>query len=172
MTKRIWLSRISTTVQLIFGFIFGIALITGVAAGAGYYYFKKMSVLPERPVFYEETTEGQKELQQQQNNAESPPEETAPLPAPAPAPPEPEPEPEPAEPELPPNAYLARVTWPQGLSLRSEPSIDAGRVGGIAYNAEIIVLEMSADSNWQKVRLPWSEQEGWVKNGNTERVAY
>lgn len=131
-----------------------------------------MSVLPEKPIFYEETAAARKARQRSVDTkpfSETPSVERA-----AESKPEPElkPEPEPAEPELPPNAYKAKVTWPQGLSLRSEPSVNAARVGGIAYNSEIIILEQSADNDWQRVRLPWSEQEGWVKNGNTERVSY
>lgn len=66
--------------------------------------------------------------------------------------------------------YRARVTWAQGLSVRSEPDVDAERLAGAAYNEELIVLEESADKNWQKVRLDNSEQEGWIKSGNIERI--
>lgn len=170
MTKQTWLSRLSATAQLIIGFIFGTALIAGVVGSAGYLYFRQMAVRPEKPIFFEETAEGQKELKKDKPPLEtSSNDEVAPEPKPEP---KSEPKPEPAEPELPPNAYKAKVTWPQGLSLRSEPGVDAERIGGIGYDAEIIVLEESADNNWQRVLLPWSEQEGWVKNGNTERVAY
>ena len=168
MTKSIFLKHLLATIQFILGFIFGIALITGVAAGAGYLYFRQMSTLPKKQVFSEEM-------------AKSTPAKTVKQPTTTPAQteaeitatePEPEPEPEPEEPELPPNAYMAQVTWPQGLSLRSEPSLNAARVGGISYNAEIIILEDSADGQWQKVRLPWSGQEGWVKGGNIKRISY
>lgn len=66
--------------------------------------------------------------------------------------------------------YRARVTWAEGLSVRSEPDVDAQRLAGAAYNEELIVLEESADKNWQKVRLDSSEQEGWIKSGNIERI--
>ncbi len=46
---------------------------------------------------------------------------------------------------LEPGAYQARVTWSQGLSLRSEPNGDAERVGSAAYNQQIVVLGESAD---------------------------
>ncbi|WP_036478673.1 SH3 domain-containing protein [Myxosarcina sp. GI1] len=164
MTKNIWTSRLSVAAQLILGFFLGVALITGAIGGVGYLYFKSMSVRPKKPIFYEETAEGQKEIQQQNAAAAKSNSKEEAVAS------EPEPEPEP-EPELPPNAYKAKVTWSEGLSLRAEPSLDAERIGGIGYDAEIIVLEVSADSNWQRVLLPWNEQEGWVKNGNTERVA-
>ncbi|MGF1542191.1 MAG: SH3 domain-containing protein [Pleurocapsa sp.] len=162
MTKSIFLQRLLATIQFVLGFILGITLVAGVAASAGYLYFRKMSDTPEKPVFSQETTKSipTETLQQPVTTSESPIETNTT-----------EPEPEP-EPELPPNAYMAKVTWPQGLSLRSEPDLNAGRVGGIEYNAEIVILEDSADGQWQKVRLPWSEQEGWVKGGNTERISY
>ena len=170
MTKYIFFKRLLAIIQFILGFIFGISLIAGVAASAGYLYFKKMSTLPEKPIFSEET-------------AKSTPTKTTGQPATKPAQTaiettdvgsetEPEPKPKPKEPKLPSNAYMAKVTWPQGLSLRSEPSLNAARVGGISYNAKIIILEDTADGQWQRVRLPWSQQEGWVKGGNIKRVSY
>ncbi len=78
-------------------------------------------------------------------------------------------EPEP-ELQLPANSYYAVVTWPEGLSLRAEPSVDAERVGGIEYNSKIAILEDSNDGKWQRVMLPWNQQEGWVKGGNTKRA--
>ena len=72
---------------------------------------------------------------------------------------------------IPDGAYYANVTWPQGLSLRAEPSIDAQRIGGIGYDAKILILENSQDKKWQKVQLPWNKQEGWVKAGNVKRVS-
>ena len=176
MTKSIFLRRLLATLQFVLGFIFGISLIAGVAASAGYLYFKKMSTVPEKPVFSEEMAKSiPTEIEEQPATT---PAETTTIEPEAPEPEAPEPEtpepeaPEPETPELPSNAYMAQVTWPQGLSLRSEPSLNAARVGGISYNAKIIILEDSADGKWQKVRLPWSEQEGWVKGGNTKRISY
>ncbi|MDB9530752.1 SH3 domain-containing protein, partial [Nodularia spumigena CS-1038] len=70
---------------------------------------------------------------------------------------------------LPPGAYRGRVTWPEGLSVRVEPSMDAERIAGVGVNEELIVLEESQDKNWQKIRTQ-GEQEGWIKIGNTERL--
>lgn len=70
---------------------------------------------------------------------------------------------------LEPGAYKARVTWSQGLSLRSEPNLEAERIGSAAYNQLIVVLAESNDKSWQRVRLEGSEQEGWIKAGNTQR---
>lgn len=66
-------------------------------------------------------------------------------------------------------AYRARVSWSQGLSLRSAPSLDAERIGGIDYNQQIVVLEETSDKSWQRIRLEDNKQ-GWIKAGNIERV--
>ena len=181
MTKRTWVSTISSIVQFILGFILGVALIAAVGAGIAYYYFTKMSShVPKKPVYEEETksfSSNQKDTVPKENSSITPESTTEPklipkaTPEPEPIPePEPEPEtiPEP-EPELPPNAYFARVTWPQGLSLRAEPSLDAERIGGIGFNAKIIILEYSSDKKWQRIRIPESQREGWVKAGNVKK---
>lgn len=176
MAKSIFLKRLSTTVQFILGFILGITLIAGVSASLGFLYYKQMSTLPKKPEFSQDTsspeavakTENPSETATDSNvtideivttgktEATGETAETTLK----------------SEAELPPNAYRAVVTWPQGLSLRAEPNLNAGRVGGISYNAKIIILEDSDDGQWQKVRIPWSEQEGWIKAGNTERTSY
>lgn len=66
--------------------------------------------------------------------------------------------------------YKARVTWEQGLSIRTEPNSAAERIGSVDYNQEIIVLQTSQDEKWQRIRLEDGDLEGWVKAGNTERV--
>lgn len=168
ITERNWSSIISQMFQFILGFIIGIALIAGSAVGAAYYYFTKVSSsVPEKPLYSEETanvpvaqqtTEDENETQldlETLSNVET----------------QPEPEPEPVSESIPPNAYYASVTWSEGLSLRAEPSIDAERIGGVGYNARILILEDSADKRWQKIRIPGSEREGWVKAGNVRRVS-
>lgn len=178
MNKSIFLKRLSATAQFILGFILGIGLIAGISSAAIFAYYQKMSTLPQKPVFPKPTVAP--EAEEPQTVAEIEPlesnttqDEVAEIPEVAAETPEPEEsEPSAAETELPPNAYRAVVTWPQGLSLRAEPKINAGRVGGIGANATIIILEDSADGKWQRVRLPWSNQEGWVKGGNTKRTTY
>lgn len=170
MTKSIFVQRISTTAQFILGFILGISLIAGITGTVVFAYYKKMSVQPEKPVFSEApaskpvakksapvTTIEPIESNVSESELEVEPE------------PEPEVEPEPEPLPLPPNAYRAEVTWPEGLSLRAEPTIGAERIGGIQFEDKIVILESSADGAWQKVRLR-NNQEGWVKGGNTERV--
>ncbi|MEO1340725.1 MAG: SH3 domain-containing protein [Cyanobacteria bacterium J06635_13] len=170
MTKSLFLKRLSATVQFILGFILGISLIAGISGTLVFAYYQKMSVLPKKPVFPEapvsETTPEAVEAEIEPLEASTLDEatEAANLPTA-----EPEPEPEP-EPELPPNTYRATVTWPQGLSLRANPDVEAERIGGIETKATIFILEDSADGKWQRVKLPWNGQEGWVKGGNTKRL--
>ena len=175
MTKTIFLKRLSATIQFILGFTLGIGLIAGISGAALFAYYQKMSVLPKKPVYPETTAEP--ELQEEFTTIEpiesttmdDEVEESSIVQA------ETEPEPEPApetEVELPADAYRAVVTWPEGLSLRAEPSVNSGRVGGIDADASIIILGTSADGEWQRVRLPWNDLEGWVKAGNTKRTSY
>ena len=183
MTKSIFLKRLSATVQFILGFALGIGLIAGISGMALFAYYKKMSVLPQKPLFPEskvlpeskpDPIESSTDIEPLESNT-IPDEEETEVVEEAKEPQAVTEEPKPAskpEPKLPPNAYRATVTWPQGLSLRAEPNINAGRVGGIEAKANIIILEDSADGKWQRVRLPWSGQEGWVKAGNIKRTSY
>ena len=173
MTKSIFLKRLSATVQFILGFVLGVSLIAGISGAALFAYYKKMSILPKKPVFSRttvpqsasnpiepsatieplESTTVEDEVEKPKAAFEEPKSQAA------------------AESELPPDAYRAVVTWPQGLSLRAEPSTNADKVGGIEAKTSIIILKDSADGKWQKVRLPLSNQEGWVKAGNTKRTS-
>ncbi len=72
---------------------------------------------------------------------------------------------------LAPGSYRARVTEPVGLILRDTPSRDAKRLGGIAYEEELIVLEESSDKLWQRVKVTdGSDRTGWVSGGNTQAI--
>ncbi len=172
MTKSSFVQRLSSTVQFILGFVLGISLIAGISGTVIFAYYKKMSTLPKKPAFPEvpakpsaskdiqpstsieplesksNMAEESEKLAQEEAKLESKPES-----------------------ELPPNAYRAEVTWPQGLSLRAEPDVNAERIGGVGFEENIIILEDSADGEWQRVRIPGSEQEGWVKGGNTKRTS-
>jgi len=169
MTKSIFLKRLSATVQFILGFVLGISLIAGTTGTLVFAYYQRMSVLPKKPVF-SETEVAEEAVTSDLDQTEIEPLEST-------VDSEPEPEPESVaveavtpEPQIPPNAYRATVTWPEGLSLRAEPEIDAERVGGIETKATIFILENSTDGKWQRVQLPWNGQEGWVKAGNTKKL--
>jgi hypothetical protein len=168
MTKSIFIKHFSATVQFILGFILGIGAIAGISGTIIFAYYAKMSVVPKKPVFPEpiaeqtapsKTADVEIEPIESTTKDDLKPEETTP-----PA------EEAKAKLELPPNAYRASVTWPEGLSLRAEPEADAERIGGIENEATIIILEDSADGQWQRVRLPWNDQEGWIKGGNTQKT--
>lgn len=142
--------------KFLIGFILAIALLMGGGVAAAMYFMYKVTVHPPKPVFANEKptvkAQGKPSSATAKPSATSTPSETS--------------SPKPLEP----GAYKARVTWSQGLSLRSEPNMDAERIGSVAYNQQIVVLAESADKTWQRIRLEDSEQNGWVKAGNTERL--
>lgn len=150
---------LSGIIQFLIGFILGVTLLAGSGAAAGYYFLTKLSTPPARPTFAEEKPpEPVAKAQSSAAKSEATPKPQA------------DPSPSPTEAELPPGSYAARVTWAEGLSLRDGPTADAARIGGVAYNQEIIVLKESDDKRWQQVRLGEEGQEGWVKGGNIERL--
>lgn len=138
------------------GFILAIALIVGGGVATAVYFLYKVTILPPKPVFANDkpTVKAKNSSNSVTAKPTSPTSSKTPSPKP-----------------LESGAYQARVTWPQGLSLRSEPNQDAERVGSVDYNQQIVVLKESIDKNWQMVRLKDGEQKGWVKAGNTERLS-
>ncbi|MGB2925053.1 MAG: SH3 domain-containing protein [Limnothrix sp.] len=153
---------ISNFFQFIFGFILGVLLLVAGSVGAAYYFFNRMASAPPKPVF-SETLPAPTTPESEEKTAVT---EAEPVAAEEE---EPEEEEETEAEELPAGAYEATVTWPQGLSLRSEPDADAGRIGGVDYNAQVIVLESSDDDVWDKIRLT-DGTEAWVKAGNVKKV--
>jgi hypothetical protein len=151
----------SSFFQFIVGFFLGIILFGAGIAGGAYFFLTSVATNPPKHLFAEEKSSPEKK-------ATPKPEETKKedIPKPEEAKKEDTPKPE----ELPAGAYKAKVTWSTGLSLRAQPNTTAERVGGVGYNAEIIILSTSDDQQWQKVRLPNSGEEGWVKSGNVEKI--
>lgn len=148
---------ISNFFQFILGFILGVFLLVAGSVGAAFYFFNRMASAPQKPVFSETLSEPKAEQK-----------------APTAAPKEPKPTPvavekEKPEEEIPANAYKAKVSWSSGLSLRAEPSLESERIGGVDYNAEVLVLSESDDKVWQKIRLS-DGTEAWVKAGNVEKI--
>ena len=147
------------------GFLLAIAILaTGSIVGA-LYVINRASIPPAKPVFANDTPLGKDQAPKSavaKGKATHKPETQA-LKSSTPTPTE---SPQP----LPAGAYRARVTWSQGLVLRSEPNQDAGRVGGVGFRQKIFVLEQTPDKTWQKIRLEGSNKEGWVKAGNTQQV--
>lgn len=176
MTKSIFLKRFSATAQFILGFVLGISIITGISGAIIFAYYTKMSKLPNKPVFSTTTKQTAPSAQadiepiEPSKPLESTTSDNPELKTETKTTPTAEEKNQDSEIELPPNAYRASVTWPEGLSLRAEPDADGERIGGIENKATIIILEDSADGKWQRVRLPWNDQEGWIKGGNTQKT--
>ena len=165
---------LSGFIKFILGFFLAIAVLIGGGAAIGLYFFNRTGIPPAKPVFSNDspsvkaqapkTTEpgGAKPTLKPGTKAESSPSPTSTSTESPKATPSPKP--------LPSGAYQGRVTWAEGLSLRSQPNQQAEKIGGVGFNQKIIILEENQDKSWQKIRLEGSEQEGWVKAGNTEKI--
>lgn len=154
--------------KLILGVVIALTLLSMAGVATARYFMARLAVLPPRPLYGDE-------LPAPPAPVAAPVEETtAPLeaaPAPAAATPTTAPTAAPETPSteaaLPPGSYRAVVVQPIGLIIRSGPGTDHGQVGGVDYNAELIVLEEPAGQGWIKVRVATTGAEGWVKAGNT-----
>lgn len=161
---------LSNIFKLILGFLLAIAILVGGGAALAFYFMNRTSINPPKPIFSNDKASvkaeavktpapGATSANSQTKNTQKP--KVTPTESPSAE----------SEKPLPPGAYSATVTWPQGLILRAEPKINAERLGGIGFNAKVIVLELSNDKSWQKIRIESSGKEAWVKAGNTKKVA-
>lgn len=142
--------------KFIVGFFLAILILAGATVATALYFAARLSELPERPTFPNDNPQAKIAAK--------------PVTPQATATPTPTPTPEPEK--LEPGAYRAIVTQPIGLILRDSPSTDASRIGGIAYQEKVVVLGESDNKEWQKVRvISDGDRTGWVKGGNTEKVA-
>ena len=151
--------RWSGLAKVLLGVILAIAILLGGGVATVLYFILKGSSSPPKPIFANDkpSVTGQRSPTSNTAKRTSQPTTATSTDTPATKP-------------LAPGTYKARVTWSDGLSLRSEPNLDAERVGGAAYNEQVIVLGESADKNWQRIRLENGEDEGWIKAGNTQKV--
>lgn len=154
----------SSLTKFLLGFFLAIALLVGGGVALALYFMSTTNAPPPKPVFANDKSTVRATRPPSSNTAKP-----IPLPTTRPSA-KPTPSKTGSNAPLEPLAYKARVTWSQGLSMRSQPNQDAERIGGLDYNQKIVVLEQSADKNWQRVRVENSEQEGWIKAGNTERL--
>ena len=147
--------------KLIFGVSLALVLhfLTGVATAR--YFMAKLSVLPPKPVFNNDAIVAQAE------STETSPEAATEASATAASEAQPESSP---ESENPPGSYAAVVVQPIGLIIRGGPGLDFEQMGGVDYNEEVLVLQISEDERWLNVRIPSSGLEGWVKAGNTQKL--
>ena len=149
----------------VFKFFLGLILALAILAGGGFlaaqYAISRMSILPSKPTFPNDNAPTAKSVAKKPTAKSANGDQE---------PPSPKPSPSAAAKPLPAGAYSALVTQPIGLTLRDSPGRDARTIGGVGYNEKVIVLETNADGTWQKVRTDLSDQEGWVRGGNTEKI--
>lgn len=149
------MNRLSGFLQFIIGFFLGVVLLAGASAAVAYVVLAKMSAPPDKPLFAEEKKQqalAKKTITESNKTASNPVTEVKSLK------------------DIPTGNYKAFVSWSEGLSLRAEPSTESARLGSLGYKAEIMVLGTSDDGNWQKVKVISTNQEGWIKAGNIEKM--
>lgn len=158
----------SGIVKFLIGFVIAIGLLAGAGVAGALYFVTKLTAPPERPVFANE--KGANKVK---------PVAAKPQPSAASTPTAtqvstntntPSPTTETKENSLEPGTYKGRVMWSNGLSVRDNPSSDAERIGGVAYNEVVLVLSQSDDKVWVKIRSENGSNEGWVKARNIKRV--
>lgn len=162
---------LSNILKIILGVLLAMAILVGGGAALAIYFMNRTSINPPKPVFSNDNAAVKAEAAKNiptpgATTAANPQTKTTPQPKPTPTVAASEEQEKP----LPPGAYPATVTWPQGLILRAEPKVNAERLGGIGFNAKVVVLESSNDKTWQKIRIESSGKEAWVKAGNTKKV--
>ena len=153
---------LGNVVKFVLGVSLAIAIIISGSVVGALYFMYKVTARPPKPVFSNETVTAKAQPKATKAQAKSVPSTKSTT--------QPSPSQDSSQEALEPGTYRARVTWTQGLSLRSEPNLSSERIGGLEHNQQIVVLQESSDKNWQKVRLSDGEQEGWIKVGNIERV--
>lgn len=151
----------SALVKFFLGVIIAIALLVTGSVALALIFINRASTPPPKPIFANDSAVVKKQAKTSPANTAAK-SKVAAKPAS-----EPVSSPDPASAS---STNRVRVTWEQGLSIRTEPSLEAERIGSIDYNQEAIVLEKSQDQKWERIRLEDGELEGWVKAGNTEPV--
>jgi hypothetical protein len=145
--------------QLILGFAIAILLVVGGSVAASLYLVARLTALPPKPDFSAHSSTAA---------IATPTESPSPTPTPAAKPaatstPTPTPTPTPS------GLYQAKVVWPDGLVIRAEASYEAASVGGVAFDAQVTVLEEKDAGAWQRIRSSTGE-EGWVVGGNLATI--
>jgi uncharacterized protein YgiM (DUF1202 family) len=145
--------------KLLSGFFLAMTLIASAGLYAAQYVIAQFTVPPPRPTFANDGPASQAKPVA----APAKPIPVRALPSPSPLPQQS------PTPKAVPIGYSARITISLGLNVREGPGVDTNRVGGVDYDERVVVLEDSADREWQRVRLEGSGVEGWIKSGYTER---
>lgn len=155
---------LSGLLKFVLGFLLAIAVLLGSGITIAIYFINRTAITPEKPMFANDNPDPKPNLPKvtPKKVVKVKPKPTA-KPTPTPELVRESPTP------LPAGSYTAVVTWPQGLSVRDKPAFEGQAIGGVAGNQKVIILETSQDGEWQKIRIPDTNQEGWVKAGNTEK---
>ena len=153
------------SLQLLIGVLTGLVGSIAVLGVTGYYFFiTQMSTRPPKPVFAEERDGGKPIVAKPKPKAAG-----AVKPAQPPVAKDPQKPGDPAK--LPPEAYDTKVLWKDGLSLKKEPNSGAQKLGGVAFNAKVAIVETSADGQWVLIQSATDNLQGWVKAGNIDKAA-
>jgi hypothetical protein len=157
------------SIQLITGILIGLIGLGSIVGGVGYYFFiTQMSTRPPKPVFAEERDGGKSIAKAKQKSQAK--DGSVPMPAiPSPVAIDPN-NPDAAQP-LAPDAYDAKVIWKDGLSLKKDPDSGAEKVGGVAFDAKVAIVETSDDKQWVKIQSATDNLQGWVRAGNIDKAA-
>ncbi|MFL0606322.1 SH3 domain-containing protein [Cylindrospermopsis raciborskii] len=151
---------LSGLLKFVLGFLLAIAVLLGSGMTIAIYFINRTAIAPEKPMFANDNPDPKPNLPKvtpkQVVKVKPKPTATPELNRESPT-------------ALPPGSYTAVVTWSQGLSVRDKPAFEGQAIGGVAGNQKVIILETSQDGKWQKIRIPDTDQEGWVKAGNTEK---
>lgn len=162
---------VSNFFKFILGFLLAMAILIGGGVATALYFMNRSAITPPKPVYANDSPQVRAQAPKTPAPNGKATESVAQVtPAASPTPTPTDNKTDDAIEPLPPGAFPARVTWSQGLSLRSEPKADSERLGGAGFNQKVIVVEESGDKVWQKIRLEGSNQEGWVKAGNLKQI--
>ncbi|MFM7407132.1 MAG: SH3 domain-containing protein [Cuspidothrix sp.] len=161
---------LTNVVKFILGVFLALAVLLGTGLTVALYFVNRTAVSPPKPMFANDNPSSQAKKPKttpkpQSKKSATPTPKSTPTSIEKLETPTETPTPKP----IPPNAYTGNVTWPEGLSIRSEPNSSSPSIGGVGGNKKVIVLEESDDKKWQKIRIADTDQEGWVKAGNIQR---
>lgn len=140
-----------TLSKFVLGIILAMLIVSLAGLSMARYFMTRMAEPPDRPTYDNDLPEPAPSASPSEQPADSPAAAT-----------EPEPEDEP----LPEGSYPATVNQPVGLVVRGGPGTDYEQIGGLEYQARLVVL--SEESGWLKVQMS-SGEEGWIKGGNVAR---
>ncbi len=141
-----------TLSKFVLGIILAMLIVSLAGLSMARYFMTRMAEPPDRPTYDNDLPEQAPSASPAEQPADSPTAAT-------------EPEP-PADEPLPEGSYPATVNQPVGLIVRSGPGTDYEQIGGLEYQASLVVL--SEESGWLKVQTS-SGEEGWIKDGNVAK---